>query len=179
MPGLVDIIALRETVNIRGTLITVRGISITTIGQCLAESDDLQKFWAARKFDVVSLLATLPRTLSRIVATAIVDDAPGPELAGFDEDDTSAKASALVRYAKDAEAHRERIVAANMAAFDSLNSDDQLTLVEAVVRVSFPGGLSPFVDRLGKLAGRDSLTASLRARYGKGQDGTSPQPSSS
>jgi hypothetical protein len=190
MPGLVDIVPLRKTVYFeRGDTripITVRGISITVIGQCLAESEDLQRFWAGRKFDAVSLLAAIPRTISRIVATALVEDDPATEvLAGFSEEHdgsngaetptlTARITARMAEAATRAASERERQISLNMIAFDELNGDDQLTLVEAVVSVSFPGGLSPFVDRLGMLAGRDNLTGTLRARYGKAPDTSSP-----
>lgn len=180
MPGLVDIIALRETIKIEGVPITVRGLSITTIGRCLSESEDLQKFWAGRKFDAVDLLRQLPMTIARIVATSIVPDVP-PPASGFtfgaaDNPATEMPADAIaVPALAQAEADRERAVEANMAAFDELIADHQLTLVEAVVRVSFPGGISPFVDRVRTLAGlKAGLGKKLIDRFGKAPDGTLP-----
>lgn len=174
MPGLVDIVALRETITIREASITVRGLSITTIGRCLAESDELAKFWAQRKFDGLSLLSTLPITVSRIVATSIIDEPPQSEpasMAGFGEVE-------VVQTLEKEKRSREHMISMNMLAFDELNADDQLTLVEAVIRVSFPGGISPFAARVRKLAGLEEKPGgSLFARFGKGPDGSSPQGS--
>lgn len=178
MPGLVDIVALRETFPIRGVMITVRGLSITTIGRCLAESDELAKFWAQRKFDGASLLSSLPNTIARIVATSIIDEAPGPT-SGFENGD--AVELVEVPALRQSAADRERAISMNMLAFDELIADDQLTLVEAVIRVSFPGGLTPFGVRVRKLAGFEGpMAAGLLdrlVRYGKAQGGSSPQES--
>lgn len=178
MPGLVDIIALRETIKIEGVPITVRGLSITTIGRCLSESEDLQKFWSGRKFDAVELLHHLPMTIARVVATSIVPDVP-PPASGFtfgvaDDDRTEMAGDEIAEVAiASAEAARESAVEANMAAFDELIAEHQLTLVEAVVRVSFPGGVTPFVGRVRKLAGLEAgLGQRLIDRFGKVPDGT-------
>lgn len=176
MPGLVDIIALRETITIGGgdgrepVLITVRGMSLTTIGRCLAESDELAKFWAQRKFDGAGLLASLPNTIARIVATSIIDDAP--DTTGFGE-------AQVMPTLEQAVADRERAIGLNIVGFHELIADDQLSLVEAVIRVSFPGGITPFAVRVRKLAGFEGpieggLVDRL-VRYGRAQAGSSPQ----
>lgn len=177
MPGLVDIIALRETVFLGEVPITVRGISITTIGRCLAESDDLAKFWAQRKFDGASLLATLPRTIARLVATAIVPDTPSPA-SGFDDDGVPMEPVERHAYRQSTE-DREAAITLNMAAFDELIAEHQLILVEAIIRVSFPGGLSPFGERLRRLAGLEPAAPgngmlARFARFGRAQAGNSP-----
>jgi hypothetical protein len=174
MPGLVDVIALRETIDIRGVKITVRGLSITTIGRCLAESENLQRFWAQRKFDGAALLASLPRTIARVVATSIIDGPPAP-LSGFAEGDGPLDPLAVLQQS---ETDRERAIGLNMGAFDELIAEDQLSLVEAVIRVSFPGGLSPFVERVRKMAGLEPKATEgildRLTRFGRAQVGTSP-----
>lgn len=183
MPGLVDIIALRETVSIEGVPITVRGLSITTIGRCLSESDDLQRFWANRKFDAVALIGALPRTIARVVATAIIDQHEPPKRTGMTgfpgaaDDQPLPDELVLPPGLSGYDAAREHTVAMNMVAFDELIADHQLTLVEAVIRVSFPGGVTPFVDRVRRLVGLGPIGQNLKDRFTRAQAGSSPQES--
>jgi hypothetical protein len=78
--------------------------------------------------------------------------------------------------------------AATEEAVRKLNAVDQLALVEAMIEVSFPGGVTPFVNRLGRVVGIDDLMgalsamgARLRAPPGNGVDRAAPsrEPASS
>ena len=153
MPSLVDIAPIREKVTIAGVDLEIRGIGIDAIAQVLADFPDLQKFFK----DATAGGA------GAIDAMEILRRSP-------------ASAHALMAAAMGKLGDKEEIQAAAELPFG-----DQLSIVEATVRLSFPGGISPFVERLTAMLGsRKPLpNGALDAPSGKAPDTSLPQQSTS
>jgi hypothetical protein len=147
MPSLVDIAPIRETVSIQGLDIEVRGIGIDAIAAVLARFADLRKVFEG---------ATAGQ---KVDAAALLAQAP-------------AAAHELMAAATGKLGDKNEIAAAaNMVA------GDQLTLFEAVVRLSFPGGLNPFGARLAALFGT-ARTPQVPSDTPDGPSGREPDTSS-
>lgn len=122
MPSFVDVVALKEAIEIRGVEIEVQGLGIDAIGEMMVP-EELQRAIVGAKFSLIALLQVAPVSIRRLLCAAI---------------------------GKKGDAREEEAVA-------NLNAEDQIALIEALIRVSFPGGVSPFVDRVGAILGIDGL----------------------
>jgi hypothetical protein len=152
MPSLVDIAPVREKVTIRGVDIEVRGIGIDAIAAVLSRFADLRKVFEG---------ATSGQ---QVDAVSILAQAPAAA--------HELMAAATGKMGDQAE----------IAAAADMVADDQLTLFEVVIRLSFPGGLNPFGARLAALFGTAKTpppNGALDAPSGKEPDTNSPQPSTS
>jgi hypothetical protein len=118
MASLLDIGPLTEEVEIRGTKVTVQGLSAGHLFQLFNDFPDMRKLLDKGQGDPKEIFMSLaPELIAKIIA--MVTGTP-----------------------HDAKAE--------MAAM-SLGAGDQLAILLAMQRLSFPSGIGPFVDGVTKL----------------------------
>jgi hypothetical protein len=124
MTSLLDIGPLTEEVEIRGTKVTVQGITAGHLFQLFAEFPDMRKLLDGSD-DPMSLMALAPDLIAKIIAIAT----------GSPND-------------KEVEARAKTLGAA-----------EQLAVVAAAQRLSFPQGLGPFLEQLNRMMGSAIMPA--------------------
>jgi hypothetical protein len=120
MTSLLDIGPLTEEVEIRGTKLTVQGLTAGHLFQLFADFPDMRKLLqvgAGSPQDVMLQLA--PDLIAKIIAIAT----------GSPND-------------KEVEAKAK-----------TMGASDQLAIIAAIQRLSFPDGIGPFVERITTLMG--------------------------
>lgn len=132
MPGLRDIAAASETVDIRGHKIDVHGVPARTIAELLNRFPELRELMSGREVDVSAIYSVAGNAVAPVIAAATGDE----------------------------EADAER-----------LGADDQAVILEAALRLTFPSGVGPFVDRLA------GMGDALGGQSSKAPDTKSPKQS--
>lgn len=118
MTTLLDIGPLTEEVEIRGTKLTVHGLSAGHLFQLFNDFPDMRKMLDSKQGNPQEVFMSLaPELIAKIIAMAT----------GSPHD-----------------------AKAEMAAM-GLGAGDQLTILLAMQRLSFPNGIGPFVDGVTKL----------------------------
>lgn len=134
MPGLVDIAPLHETVDIRGTPIKVIGVSAEGIAMLLFRFPELRKALGGGNLDIdVNGILSMGQDIVAAVITAGVDKE------GASREDVEAS------------------VKMNMVL------EEQVRLIAAILRVTLPNGVGPFVESLEELSGVVEAAASQKA----------------
>lgn len=120
MPGLLDVVALKRSVNVNGTAVAVPGISAYGIAVLLDRFPDLRRVLTGQKVDMNAawLMENVPDAVAAVIAAGT--GYPG-------------------------EAEAEAIAA-------SLSLEPQTELIEAIMEVTLPKGVGPFVERLKAMA---------------------------
>jgi hypothetical protein len=147
MVSLIDIADVSEEIEVRGSLVSVTGITANGIAQLLSQFPELRKVISGRSDDMTAekLMEAAPEAVAAAIAAGT--GAPG---------DKAAEAKAA-----------------------GLSLGDQVNLLDAIIRLTFPAGLGPFVEQLTRLANSVSLTQSPVAVGGrtKGPAMKSPEQS--
>jgi len=123
MPGLVDIAPLHEVVDIRGTPVTVTGVPADGIARLLMRFPELRKALAGGNLE--------------IDAQQLID--MGGEIV-----------SAVIAAGTENEAPQEEV---EEAIRKNTALEEQVKLLAAVIRVTLPNGVGPFVESLEDLSG--------------------------
>jgi len=148
MPSFIDIAPLKETVTLRGSEFEVHGIGIGAL------ADVIYRFPALG--DLLPKAVAPGATPAPIDVKAIID--LGPQIV-----------AALIAGATGKEGD-----AAEEEALARLAIGEQVEFIEAIIRLSFPGGLLPFVERITRLL--NSPVALVNGAAGKALDTTSRPP---
>jgi len=120
MASLLDIGPLTEDVEIRGTKLTVQGLTAGHLFQLFAEFPEMRKLLQMGEGSPQEVMLQLaPDLIAKIIA--IATGTPG-------NSEVEAKAK-------------------------TMGASDQLAVIAAVQRLSFPDGLGPFVERVTQLMG--------------------------
>jgi hypothetical protein len=150
MPSLVDIAPAVEQLTLRGVEIEVHGVGIDAIARVLAGSEGLRALLTeGSAVDAITLLQKAPEAVHALMAAAVI---------GPDDDPIRAL-------------HRQTLEAEAAAR---LPFGDQVTLAESIMRLSFPGGILPFVDKLTGMLGSGPGPAPAGAGNGRAPDTSSP-----
>lgn len=149
MPTLLDIAPATETVS----GVPVRGVSARGVAYLLALFPELRSLVTGREFtmDAQRLMVMAPEAIAAIIAVGC----------GYIPDGTP---EGLERQTK-AEAHAA-----------TLNVDIQAEFLAAIIRVSLPGGVGPFVERLERLGqfAQDGGIGKVPGTKSDGSSSTSP-----
>lgn len=147
MPSLLDIAPLVETVTIRGVDLEVRGLGIDSIAYFIGRYPALGAIIASRSAEM--------RAEEPAGGAALVEQL-GPDAIGV-----------IIACATGRRGDAE-----HEAAAAGLALEEQVIIIESVMRMTAPSGLVPFVARIAKMAGVDLAVAVP----GRAPDTTSPSP---
>lgn len=119
MASLLDIGPLTEEVEIRGTMVTVQGLTAGHLFKLFAEFPDMRKLFDSDEGGAMGMLDLAPDLFAKIIA--IVTGSPNSK-------EVEAKAK-------------------------TMGATEQLSILAAVQRLSFPKGIGPFIEQVNQMMG--------------------------
>lgn len=145
MVGLLDIGETTTLVEIRGQQLGISGIPLEGLVALLSRFPDLRKILDRRasEIDPEEMLKLAPEIVAAVIA------------AGIDEGEAADPKNEKLR------AKREKVAA-------SLGVGEQLTVISAIFKATFPQGVGPFVEGLAALSSGSPVSAPAPS------DGTAP-----